>query len=634
MPGPASHLFIADKVSESFSTFTDFDVKKLTSGINEKYYKMGSTGPDLWFFAPDYPINRYMEILLVYGRDIVQPIREFYEDTIEPVVENIEEVSEVADVFLDKATCNNISNIKSRVGHILETLGGLRDSYIAHVFTESVNTFDLMRAEAQEGKDEVDWFWFDILHSRRTGQFLKTMWSKCTTDKQRAYVLGYATHVAADVSGHPYINQVVGGPGRSHNQRHHFVENILDVWFYDHEITPPVIITKSKLHQQLPYGDELDDEGILFAVMDGVVESKDDLIEVFTMVSDAMHDTFPESERPIKDKHPDGITTALPDGITTANDINLAYWLLIASFKISTDSYIPKPAAPLEGVLDSITEAMEEFLSTVTHPPIPPSAPPDPCYALWDSNCDLSLDALQVWLEYLWDNIVYLSELINWAASVLNELFDVLVCTITAPFKVAVSSLLWIIQSSLHSLLEELRHCLALASFVHPESNWVNSNPIPREIIELSERSHDDLIKEQYPHRAQESNDGFLAYPKTTLEGEATVAGPYPVGSTPSSILTGIGTTNVDGGNLYSQYAATQIPKDLRDLEFDNVEKQTFPAIALARKLFRELMSDEDIVIPDWNLDADRGYQYKNWQADWGNLLWNKSENVDESWDL
>ena len=72
--------------------------------------------------------------------------------------------------------------------------------------------------------------------------------------------------------------------------------------------------------------------------------------------------------------------------------------------------------------------------------------------------------------------------------------------------------------------------------------------------------------------------------------------------------------------------------EDIREVL--EVEKQTYPAVALARKLFSELMSDEDLEIPDWNLDADRGYQYKNWEADWGNLVWNSTKDINENWDL
>ena len=622
MPGPASHLFIASKIAESYDDISDAEIKNLISGENEKYYKMGSTGPDLWFFAPDYPIIEYMEVLLEFLSKIALPIKDLYEDTIEPVVDAIGDVTDGVETVLDTATCDSISSIQTRTDHISELFSESLNSVIVHIFTKSINTFDLMRAEAQKGNNEDEWFWFDILHSRRSGQFLNEMWSLSDTDKKKAYVLGYASHVAADVTGHPYINQAVGGPGRSHNQRHHFVENVLDVWYYDHEITPSVNIADSKLHLDLPYGEELDEEGILFSVMGGLAREKNDLTEIFTMVSQSMDNVFPIDERPNK----------LVNGITSSNDINLAYWFLLASFKISTDSFIPKPTPPLDGILDAINDAMEEFYDTVSHPPSAPNSPGVACFALWSSDCDFTLDAMQDWLEYMWDNIVYLTELVNWAAAALKDLFDVLACTITAPIKATVSALLWIIQSSLYNILEEVRHALALGSFVHPRAEWVNTNPIAREFIELSDRSKGDFIKRQYPHRAQESNEGFLKYPQTPVEGKPTLAGPYPEGSNPSEILTGIGTEFSVGDALYKKYEESLNPTTHREIEFSEVEKQTFPAIPLARKLFSELMGNRKI--PDWNLDADRGYQYKNWIADWTKLAWDEINDVDDSWHI
>ena len=576
MPGPASHIFIANAILKSLDPETQTDVLDLVSGENEQYFYMGSSGPDLWFFAPDYPIIEFMEVLFEYTSKIVLPIMDLYENTIAPVVEAIEDVTDEVDVVLDTATCESISNIQARTEHITELLSGSASSLIVHLFTKSVNTFDLMRAEAQKGNEEKEWFWFDILHSRRTGSFLNQMWNLSgDSKKKQAYVLGYATHVAADIAGHPYINQVVGGPGRSHNQRHHFVENVLDIWFFANHKSNAMDVTNSNLHLQLPHGQELEDDGILLSVMGGLAREKEDLTEIFSMVSSAMDSVFPEAERPNR----------LTDGITSASDIKLAYWFLLASFKVSTGSFIPKLKPPTDGIIDAINDAMQEFYETVTNPPSPPHTPSGHCNALWDSDCDFSLDALNDWLDYLWDNIRYLSELITWAAKALKDLFLILSCTITAPFKATVSALLWIIQSSLHNILEELRHALALGSFVHPTSDWVKTSPIARECIEISGRSIKEIFNQNYARRAQKSNEGFLNYPKTKPEKIANVSGPYPGGSTPQAILSGWESNQGDAGEtLYDLYSATTEPETLRELEFTSVGVLTCPALPLQKK--------------------------------------------------
>ena len=622
MPGSASHMFIADRVAEMLD---DQEINHLTSGENQKYYKMGSIGPDLFFFAPDYDAILYPSIVLPFARDVVQPIRDVYENFIGPVVKFIDDMEEDIEDDLNDATCNAVSTVNDRVDAINESLASLRDSFMAHIFSDSFEMFDLMRPPMQNGEDEREWYWFDMLHYRRTGDFLQKMWDNSTTDEQKAFVLGYATHIAADVSGHPYVNQAVGGPARAHNQRHHFVENIIDVWFYDQALSPSVNITSAKLHRELPHGGDLDEKGILFAILDGEVEIKHDLQEIFEMVSTTMDETFPDAERPNR----------LPDGITSPEDINLAYWLSLASLKVSTDSFIPRPEEALKSTLDDIVKAAEEFLDNVSNPPVPPNgSSPDLCFAFWEDDCDFSLDALKEWMEYLWDNIVYLGELIAWSASVLKDLLDLLGCVLAAGPKAIVSALLWIIQSALYAILEEIREALVLAAIIHPQPEWVKNHPIAKEITELSNRSWDDVDKRMYPHRAQRSNDPFLGYPKTPVENRPTVPGPYPPKSTPAAILTGIG-----GGSdpeLYNRYIDSETPSITREIEFATIQEETMPAIPLAIDIFKALR-ENGIEIPDWNLDADRGYHYKNWTAEWDRLRHDfkpDSTPVDEVWHI
>ena len=614
MPGPASHMFIAEKIAEKFNIFDDEEIYKLTSGKNRKYYKMGSSGPDLFFFAPDYEFIYYPSLVLPFIRDIVGPISDAY-DKIKPIVNVIDNVEEAAKDVGDDVTCNAVSNVADRLVAINKSLATVRDSYMVNLFSKSVGMFDRMRPPHQKkGLGEKSWFWFDILHSRRTGEFLQKMWDNSVDDKQKAYVLGYATHVAADISGHPYVNQAVGGAPRAFNQRHHFVENIMDTWFYDKGLLPSVNITNAKLHRELPHGEEVDDKGILLAVLGGAVETKDDLQGIFEMVSTSMSDTFlPPDELPTENEE-----NKLPNGLTSAEDINLAYWLLLASYKISTDSFIPRPEGPLGSTLDDIVKSVNEFLdNAAANPPTPPNAPSDHCYALWRDNCDFSLDKLQEWMEYLWDNIAYLGEFLEWAGSVLIKILKVLDCVFTAEAKVLISAFLWLIQSTLYAIVEQTRETLVLAAIAHPQPEWVRNNPIAQEIVELSDRSVNEARKELYPHRAQPSNAPHLRYPTTPVENAPTMPGPYPEGSTPASILTGIG--NGGGLDLYNEYANSKTPEDTMKIQESNMQKETLPAIPLAMKIF-DILRDKDKQMPDWNLDADRGYHYKNWTADWNRL--------------
>src|SRR5262249_50426179 len=47
-----------------------------------------------------------------------------------------------------------------------------------------------------------------------------------------AFAMGWTSHCATDVTGHPFTNAKSGGPFRLHWQRHHLVENHMDAAAY------------------------------------------------------------------------------------------------------------------------------------------------------------------------------------------------------------------------------------------------------------------------------------------------------------------------------------------------------------------------------------------------------------------
>jgi hypothetical protein len=79
---------------------------------------------------------------------------------------------------------------------------------------------------------------FEFLRWRHTDVFAQNLLAGATTDNQRAYAYGYLTHVAASVTGKPFINNIVGGPYRTHWWRNRLVSNWVDAWTYGRYETP------------------------------------------------------------------------------------------------------------------------------------------------------------------------------------------------------------------------------------------------------------------------------------------------------------------------------------------------------------------------------------------------------------
>jgi hypothetical protein len=79
---------------------------------------------------------------------------------------------------------------------------------------------------------------FEFLRWHKTDVFTQNLVNSATTNNQKAYAYGYQCHVAASVTGKPFINSIVGGPYRSHWWRNRYVSNYVDAWTYGRFETP------------------------------------------------------------------------------------------------------------------------------------------------------------------------------------------------------------------------------------------------------------------------------------------------------------------------------------------------------------------------------------------------------------
>jgi hypothetical protein len=72
----------------------------------------------------------------------------------------------------------------------------------------------------------------EFLRWHKTGDFATNLLQMATTDPQKAYAMGFITHLAASVTGEPFINNITGGPYRTHWWRNRLVSNYVDSWTY------------------------------------------------------------------------------------------------------------------------------------------------------------------------------------------------------------------------------------------------------------------------------------------------------------------------------------------------------------------------------------------------------------------
>jgi hypothetical protein len=84
----------------------------------------------------------------------------------------------------------------------------------------------------------------EFLRWHHTGDFARKLLATASTDQEMAYAIGYLVHVAASVTGEPFVNNVTGGPYRTHWWRNRLVSNFIDSWVFGFFETPasPMVV--------------------------------------------------------------------------------------------------------------------------------------------------------------------------------------------------------------------------------------------------------------------------------------------------------------------------------------------------------------------------------------------------------
>ncbi|AZU62559.1 zinc dependent phospholipase C family protein [Neobacillus mesonae] len=249
MSGPAVHHIVASEflrkslklryTDPKSTAFWDEMDEYLPGKKYTSYFHFGAVGPDFLFFnMNDWPAGGAIKpIAQVYWeiKDFMEDFKEMLLDLVpQPVMDAIDELEKVKnDVVKRSVVLSEIESLLNDTKNNIEGIKLLVDAKIKEYVTDGFDLFNMLKHPYQDGQDFAEWWWFDTLHYRRTGKFMaELMRNSKDYSPERAYALGYLTHFATDVVGHPYVNAISGGPYRTHAQRHKTAENYQDVWAY------------------------------------------------------------------------------------------------------------------------------------------------------------------------------------------------------------------------------------------------------------------------------------------------------------------------------------------------------------------------------------------------------------------
>jgi hypothetical protein len=208
----------------------------LADNRNLPYLFLGCQGPDFLFFnAKD--INPTIGELVELYYDVYDFIERFKRTLLDavpqPVLDALAAFDEAAnEVITDSALLSELKQTFEDLNRLLTGFMALLTEMIKKFISE-FNVFELVSHPYRDGVAAPDgkWWWFDAMHYRKTGKLAAALLeeTRAATSPAHLYALGYLTHVAADTVGHPYVNAFSGGPYRSHAQRHKTGENFQDV---------------------------------------------------------------------------------------------------------------------------------------------------------------------------------------------------------------------------------------------------------------------------------------------------------------------------------------------------------------------------------------------------------------------
>lgn len=605
MPKYAMHTIVMEKTAEKLPAYQGAQQADILLN-NRDLAVAGALGPDIFFWAPDYTICQVLlkifdawdSLVKLYDDSIISDIVDavdaikgavgsVLEETIGPsydlIMRVVEEFQETAALFEETLKYGALSAAIG-VDNLIADMGSLP--------TVTHRVFDMFKPPLQDGKPESEWYWFDMLHYRYVGDFAANLLRNAVQPGQKAYAYGYLTHIATDLVGHGYVNQIVGGPYRTHVQRHVVMESFLDTWAlsnYKRKDIAFELVDYLNLPEDLPGG-----------------------------VVDMLHRAFLNAY----DGKPHPYLMG-GDGFLTRDDI-LTTYSLFRRITGLMESKIRKPEEPFSEVMQILEDALRDF----SPPPSPPDIFGGDC-SVWDflsfGITEKSWDCYKKAIEAIGEFFEYLGELLEWTFESIKKIFQFLLALPTTAIVAVVVGLLYVIQLSIYKVLTSLRDYLALSGILYPSIEMVYTAHGRNLLLPCT-----CGISEGFPHTY--FSGSCLMCPDSPIELPQTAASWYQVnieGGSASesqvkelmrSLIGGVIETNPLNLQALWVYATAQSPEDTRRLYLSQGtigkpgEGSGLHIGSAADVAAWMITNPEDpVTLTNWNLDSDRGYAYKQW---------------------
>lgn len=213
------------------------------------YLAVGALGPDLFYMLPDFSGTKGTVIrhVIKWAIDVWSEIdAEFvskWDKWVGPISDNTSAIVAQID-----------GGVLNMIGQALNNLAASVVTALQGLVTSMGDWFGVLTSGVPQGFGDSAFYWSDVFHYRRTYQFAFTLFRQAKADldaatddtarqnaeARLAFAVGWLSHCATDVAGHPFTNAKCGGPYRDHWQRHHLIENHIDAQNYTNDRPGPL----------------------------------------------------------------------------------------------------------------------------------------------------------------------------------------------------------------------------------------------------------------------------------------------------------------------------------------------------------------------------------------------------------
>jgi hypothetical protein len=393
------------------------------------------------------------------------------------------------------------------------------------------------------------------------------------------------------------VNTAVGGPYRSHWQRHFIQEKFMDTWVWGFYHTPGVTMPATVTPGVIPF-DYATWANINGSNLHDLIDLGDDMpTSLQKLIAGALKDVYQPKSHP-------NVQGTIP--FLEEDHINRAYQMLVEALELMTskDRYLPPPEPP--SVFND-----EDF------PTFPTPGGGSGGGSGGSSGGSFSLSALlSAILDFIKDLFDYINDLLLW-----------LISQVTFPLTYPIRYALYLLQLALYEIYRQYRFALCLSGYAFPDPDQL-FHPLAQPFINPMVNVQ-AMPRREFP--IEQDNCLFFPTgcpnPQTTscIEPDATSSGPYtrfPL-NYPFWFIEGEPTDPDVEKALSAADSPAETTKIAEGVFFPRTGAQYKGSLGSAVDFFlrraREVAQDggdgNALQLPDWNLDGDRGYGFLCWQV-------------------